>query len=174
MDLIARAVQELNQFLSASVADLQRLWGVKKVGDRYVIEAWNAPWIIKLPVSASLEPEKAYRVDGLDIHGIGAGTQIIVAVVSEGLGAGFFATKRKPIFKCSRRIYTAPIGLQLPPYIDVKPMELWASHSGVISCVPRKLQGVLAIIPESVSDLRRIRISIRQLSLVQLHSLNSK
>lgn len=174
MDPVAEALQELERLLSATPADLQRIWGARKIGDKYVIEAWNAPWIIKLPLSASVEPGKAYGVIGLDIGGISTGTQAIIAIVSEEMGVGFFATVRRPLFKCSKRVYATPIGLQLPPYLDVKPMELWVSHSGAINCVTKKLQGVLALVPETVQDLRRIRVRIGELRLSQLHSLNSK
>ena len=160
MDLIEKALLESEQLASAPPIDMQRRWGARKLGEKYVVDSWQSPWVIKLPYRAVLEPDKVYVVEGIEITGVSTGTQIIVAVVSEGFAVGFFVSRKRRLFRCSHRTYSTPVGLQLAPYIEVRPLELWVSHGGLLDCVPRRVEGTLAIIPESVWDMRRVRVSI--------------
>ncbi|MFN3804698.1 MAG: hypothetical protein ACK4SY_06555 [Pyrobaculum sp.] len=108
--------------------------------DKYVVNAIDLPWVIKREVEIQLSPGRTYKIEGVSIEGVEPPWGAYVALVDESgeIGAGYIVAKRRKMFRCISKPYMKPTGVQIPPHIVIKPVELWLSDvERLVTCVER-------------------------------------
>lgn len=129
--------------MDLSPTELVRRYGAKKVGERYELAAAYAPWVRWVEVRAELLPGRRYRVEGVAVEGLEPPWEAYVALVDGGgqVGVGYVVTRRRRMFSCIHTHYQAPPGLQPPPHLVVRPVELWLTDKeGMVECIPTRVE----------------------------------
>ncbi|MFN7104999.1 MAG: hypothetical protein ACK4M3_00175 [Pyrobaculum sp.] len=119
---------------------VKRYRAKKTQDDRYVINAIDLPWVIKREVEIQLALGRTYKIEGVSIEGVEAPWEAYVALVDESgeIGAGYIVAKRRKMFRCISKPYIRPVGVQISPYIVIRPVELWLTDiEGLATCIER-------------------------------------
>lgn len=150
--------------MDLSPAELVRRYGARKVGDRYELPAVRAPWVRWVEVRAELLPGRRYAVDGVQVEGLEPPWEAYVALVDSGgqIGAGYVVARRRSLFKCIHTQYHVPPGLQLPPHLSVRPVELWLTdREGLLECVPARIEATALAVLVKAPHAEMSRVSVR-------------
>lgn len=121
-------------------AELLRKYGARKIqDDRYEISAINLPWVLKTNVEITVAPSDLLVIEGVEVRGLEPPWEAYVALVDATgeMGVGTIITWRRRLFRCVYKPYAAPPGVKIPPYIQVKPIELWLSDGDTVNCIER-------------------------------------
>lgn len=126
-----------------SPAELVKRYGARKLqSEKYEVSASNLPWVIKRDVALEILPGRRYVVEGVQLEGLPQPWEAYVALLDERgeFGVGYIVAKRRRMFKCIYKTYTRPPGLQVAPYITIKPVELHLTDKeGLVDCIERPL-----------------------------------
>ena len=147
-------------------AELTRRYGAKKLHDeKYEVSALSLPWVFKQEVNVTLKPGGRYVIEGVQVEGLTPPWEAYVALVdpSVDFGVGYIAARRRRMFSCVYKVYAKPLGLQLAPYIAVKPVELLLTDKeGSVECVDRALRAryVAVFINAPVNLLQSLRVMV--------------
>jgi hypothetical protein len=147
-------------------AELIRRYNAKKIQDeKYEVSVLNLPWVIyRQDIDLVLKPGVKYVIEGVQVEGLTQPWEAYVALVTpEGdFGVGYVVAQRRRMFTCIYKMYTKPLGLQLAPYVVIRPVELLLTDKeGVVECVDRILhvKYLAVFVNAPVNLLRNLRIS---------------
>jgi hypothetical protein len=143
INVISLRVLTVVEVFAPTPAELVRRYGAKKLQDeKYEVSPLNLPWVFKQEVDMVLKPGGRYVIEGVQVEGLTPPWEAYVALVDQNgdFGVGYVAAKRRRMFSCIYKTYSKPLGLQLAPYIEVKPVQLLLTDKeGVVGCVDRAL-----------------------------------
>jgi len=147
-------------------AELIRRYNAKKVQEeKYEVSALNLPWVFKQEVDVVLKPGGKYVIEGVQVEGLAPPWEAYIALVDPNgdFGVGFIAARRRRMFSCVYKIYSKPLGLQLAPYITIKPVELLLTdREGMVECVDGVLRAkyVAVFVNAPASLLQNLKIVV--------------
>ncbi|CCC82609.1 hypothetical protein [Thermoproteus tenax] len=158
----------LQDFLNASFNELVRRYGAVKRDNIYEVPIQNAPWVLSKSLTASLKAGRSYKLHGLNVSWSGPG-EVYVVLTDWEIAFGYILAKRRRMFSCVRRPFSAPYGVTLPPHIKVRELELVLSDSETITCVDKSIEiKAVAVIPTTVYVLDTLKADFGELRLEEL------
>ncbi|MEM1597970.1 MAG: hypothetical protein QW598_07210 [Pyrobaculum sp.] len=148
-------------------AELIKRYGAKKIGgeERYEVSAINLPWVVKKEARLRIAPGRRYIIDGVRIDGLEPPWEAYVALVDEAgnVGVGYVAAGRRRMFKCIKKPYATPLGVQMAPYIAIRPVQLFLSDDEkVVDCIeaPFEAAYVAVFLNAPLSIFPKVRVEL--------------
>ena len=146
-------------------AELIRRYNAKKIQDeKYEVSVLNLPWVIyRQDIDLVLKPGIKYVIEGVQVEGLTPPWETYVTLVTpEGdFGVGYVAARRPRMFTCIYKTYTKPLGIQLAPYVVIRPVGLLLTDKeGVVECIDRVLhvKYLAVFVNAPVNLLRNLKV----------------
>lgn len=146
--------------------ELVKNYGARKTSDeRYEVSTVNLPWAYRQQIDMAITPDKSYAVEGVSIEGLSPPWEAYVALVNEAgeYGVGYIVSRRRSMFRCVYKTYTKPMRLQTPPYLVIKPVELYLTdREGVVNCIDKSFHAkyIVVFINAPVELLRTVKVAM--------------
>jgi len=146
--------------------ELVRRYGARKIHDeKYEVSALNLPWVFKQEIDVLFKPGSKYLVEGVQVEGLHPPWEAYVAFVdpSSDFGLGYVVAKRRRMFSCVYKVYSKPVGVQLAPYIVIRPIELLLTDKeGVVECIDRTLHTkyLIVLINAPAALLQSVKVAM--------------